>query len=130
MKYLCIIFVIIISSTLGLAQVTHSGSWIEKSYEVEGKWEIIKKGEQYILTFDEDFDTKKAPDLKIFLSKLPSNTITSKNAATGTTLISELKIYEGKQEFLIPKSVLISEYKTLLIHCEEYGVLWSVADLK
>ncbi|MEM6523130.1 MAG: DM13 domain-containing protein [Bacteroidota bacterium] len=123
------LLIIVLTSTFGLAQVTHSGSWIEKSYEVEGKWEIVKKGEQYVLKFDNDFDTKKAPDLKIFLSKLPSNQVTAKNAAKGTALVSELKEYEGKQEFVIPKSLSISDYKTLLIHCEQYGVLWSIADL-
>lgn len=112
-----------------MAQVTHSGTWIEKSYEVEGKWEIIKKGDVTLLRFDEDFDTKKAPDLKIFLSKLPASEISAKNADK-SSLVSELKEYDGKQEFVIPKSIDISNYKTLLIHCQEYGVLWSVASLK
>ncbi|MGD1961150.1 MAG: DM13 domain-containing protein [Fulvivirga sp.] len=125
-----ILILLITTTSATLAQVAHSGSWTEKSYEVEGKWKIIKKGEQYILRFDDDFDTKKAPDLKVFLSKLPANQVTAKNATKGTTLISELKKYHGKQEFVIPNGVSISDYKTLLIHCEQYEVLWSVASLK
>lgn len=128
MKKLLIVLLVSVS-TLSFAQVSHSGSWVEKSYEVEGKWEIVKKGEANVLMFDDDFDTKKAPDLKIFLSKLSYEQVSKKNAISGSALIAELKEYEGKQEFVIPAGIKISEYKTLLIHCQEYGVLWSVSKL-
>lgn len=119
--------IFILSTTSLFAQ---SGEWIEKSYEVEGKWEMVKNGDTYYLLFDEDFDTKKAPDLKIFLSSLDADKITSDNAVKGSVKISALKSYEGAQKFEIPKSINLAEYKSLLIHCEEYGVLWSVAKLK
>lgn len=120
---------LVTATTFSFAQVSHSGSWIEKSYEVEGNWEIIKNGKVNILRFDEDFDTKKAPDLKIFLSKLSYDDVTKKNATSASVLISELKKYEGEQQFTIPAGIKLSDYKTLLIHCEQYGVLWSVAKL-
>jgi hypothetical protein len=107
-----------------------SGEWIEKSNEVEGKWEIVKTGDTYYLLFDEDFDTKKAPDLKIFLSPLEASKITADNAMKDSVKIADLKSYERKQRFAIPKSVNLSAYNTLLIHCQEYGVLWSVAKLR
>ena len=127
-----IIFTLLFILCLGAveAQTTHSGSWTEVSHEVEGSWKIIKEGTDLVLKFDDDFDTKKAPDLKIFLSKLTSDQVNKKNATTGSALIAELKEYDGSQTFRIPKSIQISDYKTLLIHCEEYGVLWSVSSLK
>ncbi len=128
MKKLLIVLLMAATSAT-VAQVSHSGSWIEKSYEVEGKWEIVKNGEVNILRFDKDFDTKKAPDLKIFLSKLSYDDVTKKNATSGTEKIAELKEYEGAQQFTIPAGIKLSDYKTLLIHCEQYGVLWSVAKL-
>jgi hypothetical protein len=106
-----------------------SGSWIEKSYEVAGQWEIVKKGSAQYLLFDEDFDTKKAPDLKIFLSPIEANKVNDDNAVVRAVKIAELKSYEGAQSFLIPKSINLNAYKTLLIHCEQYGVLWSVSKL-
>jgi hypothetical protein len=112
-----------------LTSFAQSGGWIEKSYEVKGTWEIVKKGDTHYLIFDEDFDTKKAPDLKIFLSKLEVNKINADNAVKGSVKIADLKSYDGKQSFLIPKSVNLMSYKTLLIHCQQYEVLWSVAKL-
>jgi hypothetical protein len=120
---------LLLFTTESFSQVIYSGSWIEKSYEVEGKWKIVKKGERHILIVDEDFDTKKAPDLKIFLSKLPYDKVNEDNAPTGAVKVAALKKYEGKQEFAMPKGINLADYKTLLIHCEEYGVLWSVAKL-
>lgn len=123
-----IVFAILIS-LCAFTSFGQSGSWIEKSYEVEGQWKIVKKGDAHYLTFDDDFDTKKAPDLKIFLSKLEASKVNDDNALLGSVRIAELKSYEGKQSFLIPKSINLTSYKTLLIHCEQYGVLWSVAKL-
>jgi len=120
----------IVLTLLSVVVFAQSGTWIEKSYEVEGQWEIVKKGESQYLIFDEDFDTKKAPDLKIFLSPLAVDKVNAENATKGSVKIADLKSYEGRQSFLIPKSVNLSTYNTLLIHCQQYEVLWSVAKLK
>ncbi len=129
MKKLLVLF-LLISGFGAMAQTTWSGSWIKKSYTVNGRWEIIKKESGHLLRLDEDFSAKKAPDLKIFLSPLSADEINSKNALKGSVPVSELKEYKGKLEFDIPNSISIGTFKTLLIHCEEYGVLWSAARLK
>ena len=126
-KLLTLVFVVI--GAAAFAQSAYSGKWIKKSYSVDGLWEIVKKGEVLQLVLNEDFDTKKAPDLKIFLSPLAYDKVTKYTAVKGSAKVAELKKYEGKQVFTIPASIKIDDYKTLLIHCEEYGVLWSVAKL-
>ncbi len=116
-------------SVSAVAQTEHSGKWIKKTYGVNGGWKIVKNGSVLQLELDEGFDTKKAPDLKIFLSPLGYDEVTKKNAVRGSAKVAELKKYEGAQVFTLPRNIKLNKYKTLLIHCEEYGVLWSVAKL-
>ena len=84
----------IIFALLAFASFGQSGKWLEKPYEVEGKWEIVEtSGGTHYLLFDEGFDTKKASDLKPELC----NKINADNALKGSIKISELKSYKGKQ---------------------------------
>lgn len=122
-------YLLILVGPTAIAQVSYSGEWTKKSYAVEGRWEIIKDQDGYLLRLDQDFSTKKAPDLKIFFSPKPVDEINAKNALAGAVKISELKTYKGRQEFKIPRGVSAGAFKTLLIHCEQYDVLWSVAKL-
>lgn len=106
-----------------------SGKWTKKSYSISGSWKIFKSGDHYKLLLDDDFKTKSAPDLKIFLSKNDTNELSSENATNGAILVSKLSKASGKQEYIIKESIDILQYKSILLHCEEYSVLWGAADL-
>jgi hypothetical protein len=99
-------------------------TWTKKSYEAKGTWEITDGQIKLI-----DFSTKKAPDLKIFLSPHPLEIITNKNAINGAKLISKLESHKGDQTYTIPDDVDPSKYKTIIIHCEKYTKLWCGAAL-
>ena len=120
------------STSVALAQkstVLHSGTWTKKSFTVKGSWKIIQKGDKRFIVLDENFDTKKAPDLKIFLSPLPLETLNGDNVAVRGRLISPLKSNKGAQRYEIPAKVRLESYKSIVIHCEKYGKLWSGAAL-
>lgn len=130
MKRLFITSIILFYSLTLLGQDgTFYGGWTKKSNSISGSWIITKSGETYKLTLDDQFKTKSAPDLKIFLSKKDVNSINSDNATKEATLVSPLQKASGKQQYIIKESIDISQYKTILIHCEEYSVLWGVAKL-
>jgi len=80
----------------------------------------------------DDFEAKKAPDLKIFLSKAALDDIESKNALKNgePVLVAKLTIYKGKASYNIPASIDISKYKTIMVHCEEYDKFWGGSSLK
>ncbi len=107
-----------------------SGTWTEKSYEVKGKWSIVKADDQYKIVLNDYFKTKNAPDLKIFLSKKSKGDLKSSNATKEAVFVSKLKSAKGGQEYVIPADVNIEDYQSIIIHCEEYSVLWSAASLK
>jgi len=68
--------------------------------------------------------TKKGPDLEIFLTKKNIDNVTSKNALIQAIFIENLKSNSGEQKYLIPSNIDLSQYKSIIIHCKKYAVLW------
>ena len=106
-----------------------SGGWTEKDYAIQGTWSIEQRGDEQVITLSDDFSTKSGPDLKIFLSPKTVEDVTGKTATEGSVLVSVLKSNKGSQEYVLPADVDLKDYKSMLIHCEEYSVLWGGTDL-
>ena len=98
----------------------------------EGGWKIVKNGDSYTVELQDDFEAKKAPDLKIFLSKASLDKISGKNAVKigEPVLVAKLNKYKGKASYTIPAGINPSDFATIIIHCEEYSKLWGGAPLK
>ena len=98
----------------------------------EGGWKIVKNGDSYTVELQDDFEAKKAPDLKIFLSKASLDKISGKNAVKigEPVLVAKLNKYKGKASYTIPAGINPSDFATIIIHCEEYAKLWGGAPLK
>ena len=97
----------------------------------EGTWSIVKEGEQFKVVLGNDFEAKKAPDLKIFLSKAQLGDISGKNAVSigEPVLVAKLESYKGSATYSIPEGIIPSDFKTIILHCEEYSKLWGGAPL-
>jgi len=119
----CLVFGFLVVGNAS-AMDAQSGSWTDKKYSVDGNWSIEKRGDQQVIVFDDSFNTKTGPDLKLFLSPASIDTVTGKNATEGSVLVSALKSNKGAQEYVIPADININDYQSLLIHCEQYSVLW------
>ena len=80
----------------------------------------------------DDFEAKKAPDLKIFLSTNDLDDIDGDNAnsKSKSVLVAKLTSYKGKAKYLVPSNIKISDYTTILVHCEKYSKFWGGAPLK
>lgn len=115
-------------------EVAYQGEWDNYSRwtTFEGSWKIVKSGDSYQLIMGGDFEAKKAPDLKIFLSKADLDDIGSKNALKigEPIMVAKLTNYEGKASYEIPATIDISIYKTIMVHCEEYNKFWGGSALK
>lgn len=107
-----------------------SGGWVKKSYSIDGGWKIIQRDDQRLIVFDDEFKTKKGPDLKVYLSKLPIDSIRDSEVEGSSIKISPLISNKGSQEFMIPDNVDLSEYSSVLVHCEAYSHLWGGGELK
>lgn len=84
---------------------------------VSGQAKIYLEGNQYKLQL-EDFSISSGPDLKVYLSKssAPSDFVNLGNLTSQTV-------------YPIPQSVNVADYSYVLIHCQQYGHLYAVAEL-
>ena len=51
-------------------------------------------------------------------------------APQGAMLVGPLSNHKGKQRLALPATVNIGDFRSLIIHCEQYDKLWGGADLK
>ncbi len=107
-----------------------SGVWMKKSFKSSGTWKIFSERDKTFVKLSAEFKTRKAPDLKIFLSPLAAQDANGGNATQGSILIAPLTSNQGEQIFLIPDSVDLASFKSILIHCQAYAKLWSAADIR
>lgn len=115
-------------------KIVHQGKFEADSYftTFEGDWKIVQTGARLFVVLSENFKAKKAPDLKIFLSKLPLDDINGKNATSKgePLLVGKLTNYKGSARYEIPGSPELAQYKSLIVHCEEYNKFWGGSSLQ
>ena len=109
--------------------VLHEGRWTKKGFDIEGSWSIVEEGGQRFVVLSDDFRTKSAPDLKLFLSPRAGSDVSSTNATRDAARIGPIESHRGGQRIAIPAEVDLTGYETLVLHCEQYSKLWGVADL-
>ena len=106
-----------------------SATFVKKRYNIKGTWSVTEQDGRSVIKFNDDFKTKGGPDLKLYLS---SNTISDLDSGSveGTSRkLGILKSNRGAQSYIIPKDVNLSDYKSVVIHCEAFSVLWGGFDL-
>ena len=91
---------------------------------MKGNWSIQEEGGKTYIKLHSNFNTKNGPDLKVFLHDSAIETVVGKNVVKGSVLLGRLKSNKGEQKYLVPNNINIANYKSVLIHCEKYTVLW------
>ena len=103
-------------------------SWGKSS--LQGDWKIVdEEGAQYI-ELSENFRAKKGPDVKIFLSPTPSAQITGDNAVNGSVFVELISDFDGRARIEIPAGTDLSQFESLVFHCEAYSKLWGTSPLR
>ena len=112
-----------------LAETLAGGTWINKSYDIHGSWKIVARDDARYIVFDEDFKTRRGPDLKVYLSTRTVAEVSDRTVAASSIEIAPLQSRKGAQEYEIPEDLDLADYRSLLIHCKSYSHLWGGADL-
>ena len=134
-KYYNVMKKIIIILTIALFFTTTSfaqkgNTWVKKYYTVSGNWSVEAEGSKTYLVLHSDFKTSKGPDLKLFLTKKNASSIGKSEAIEKQgILLGKLKSLKGEQRYLIPNNITVSEFKSLVIHCQKYTKVWSATDI-
>lgn len=105
-----------------------SGNWIEIDpvHRAEGSANVWMLGEQRVLRF-EDFRVTNGPRLHVYLGK---NVPTSIFAGVEDYIdLGPLKGNVGNQNYELPADLDLSEYRSAVIYCVPFGVVFSSAEL-
>jgi len=128
-----IAIVTVLSFAAGAAEAgapVAEGEWTKKSATIEGGWSIVESDGEYSLLLDDQFKTKSAPDLKLFLTARPLADVSGKDATSAAILIAKLDDVRGSQRYRLPEGIDLTRYSTLLLHCEKYAKLWGGAQIR
>lgn len=116
------ILLIVFVGSISFAQ---NNSWTKKHYNVTGNVTVETNNGKTILVIHENFKTSKGPDLKLFLTKKTAASVNKNDAVEKYgVLIGELKSNKGAQRYVLPASIDVNEFSSLVIHCEKYTKVW------
>ncbi len=110
------------------ADTVASGGFSNIAMKTKGTWAIEKRDDGVYVVLSDDFKTRKAPDLKIFLDSQKASDIGDDNAADGL-FVAELKSAKGGQSYKLPSGVDLASYKSFVIHCEQYSKFWAAGNI-
>jgi hypothetical protein len=79
------------------------------------------KNGQLVIRFESDFTCQSVPDARVYLS----NTATGSQVDDNGIEIALLRSFRGRQSYLVPASVRISDYPYCVVYCKQFsqGVL-------
>jgi hypothetical protein len=85
-------------------------------------------GGRSVLRFT-DFEVTNGPDLKVWLVKAEDVASSGDVTASEWASLGPLKGNKGDQNYIIPEDVSAGDYASVVIWCEQFGVLFSAARL-
>ena len=128
-KYIAIILSCLMLATTAFAGDGAEKPFVKKRYSIQGSAKVEMVEGQAQLVFSDDFKTKNGPDLKVYLSTLPIDSLTAATVDESSIRLSVLKSNKGAQSYNIPADIDLNEYQSVIIHCQAYTVLWGGFDL-
>ena len=128
-KHLAIVLSLLMLPTSVFAGDISEKPFVKKRYTIHGSAKVETVDGKNQLVFSEDFKTKNGPDLKIYLSKLPLESLSAQDVDESAIRLSVLKSHQGTQVYTIPENINLDDYESVVIQCEAYTVLWGGFDL-
>ena len=95
-----------------------------------GDFQVVTEDGKTYLEFGAGFKAKSAPDLKVFLSQRAPEAVTGTNATESAVRLGLLMGFEGAQRYAIPAGTDLSDFSTVIVHCEQYSKLWGAGRLE
>ena len=114
---------------VAMVETPQSGRFEKSAFNIKGDWEIVKENGQTIFRVSDNFKTRNGPDLKLFLSPKTVNVASGATATQDAVRLGVLKSNKGGQDYIIPANIDLSQFGSILIHCEAFSKLWGGANL-
>ena len=103
------------------ATLIKSGMLVGVGHTVSGTASIYESAGKKTVLLD-PYSSQNGPDLKVYLSK--------DEKATSYINLGKLKSTDGKQSYEIPDNPDVTDYKFVLVWCEQFTVIFGKAELK
>jgi len=111
------------------ADTIASGGFTNVDMRTSGTWSFETRADGVYAVLAANFKARKAPDLKIFLSKLPASDVDGENATDGV-FVAELTSHKGAQAYKLPVGIDLASFKSFVIHCEQYSKFWAAGNIR
>lgn len=107
-----------------------TGSFVDadRTHKGKGTAQILQAPNGLVLSLTE-FEVTNGPDLEVWLVKEPDPKTSADVKASQWLSLGQLKGNIGNQSYMIPDGTNIDEYGSVVIWCEQFGVLFSPATL-
>ncbi|MBW4692763.1 MAG: DM13 domain-containing protein [Lyngbya sp. HA4199-MV5] len=120
-------------STASTAQ--RSGRFVSGEHETTGTARIVTANGKQTLELDQSFKTStQGPDLFVILHRSDHVLKTTKPPAyplqqQDYVVVSPLQKYSGAQQYTIPNTIQLANYKSVVIWCRSFNATFGVAQL-
>lgn len=121
----------VVVETLTEAQVVATGTFrdADRAHQGQGTATLVAlPGGGHEIQLSE-FQVTNGPDLEVWLSAHPDPVSSSDVAENQWVGLGQLKGNIGDQAYAIPAEVNVSDFQSVVIWCEQFGVLFSPAAL-
>lgn len=118
------------------ANILKSGTFVSGEHPTSGTVRLITKNGKSTLELDQSFKTSnKGPDLVVILHR--SNNVLSSTKPPSYpikqgdyVILASLKKFSGMQNYPIPDSVNLADYKSAAIWCRKFNATFGAATFK
>ncbi|MBT8417219.1 MAG: DM13 domain-containing protein [Silicimonas sp.] len=121
----------VVSETLAEAQIVATGTFrdADRAHKGTGTARLVALaggGHEVQLT---SFEVTNGPDLEVWLSAHPDPENSADVSGSEWVSLGQLKGNVGDQAYQVPEGTDLSQVKSVVIWCEQFGVLFSPAAL-
>lgn len=102
---------------------------IDGLHKGEGKARVFRLPDGKLLLRLEEFRVTNGPDLYVFLSAHPAPRNGGQVHEGGALEVARLKGNIGNQNYVLPADVDLSKFKSVVIYCKQFSVVFSTAEL-
>ena len=104
-----------------------TGSFMAVAHQGTGSATILNVDGSFVLRF-ENLSVDNGPDLRVLLS--PNENVRSSGDLGESIELAKLKGNKGNQNYAIPEGTDVSQYKSVVIYCKPFKVVFNAANLK
>lgn len=109
------------------AVVVKKGNFQDGDHPTSGEGRVVKEGDKYFVELSDDFKTDAGPDLRIYLVEDAQGKVTDNNYIDAGKLTNVTG--KARVEFSFPSGKTIDDYKSIVIWCNPFRVVFGFATL-